>query len=650
MMPTHGARCVLTAVTALVALITGCVLDLSAYPVVAEGGVPDAGIEAGADAASADAALEDGADSGTGDGAEDAAVVYARCGDGVVDEPFEECDDGHANSYTGACLPTCKRARCGDGFVWAGHEYCDDGNTVGGDACATDCLDGERIIETVAGGGVCDGLPATAASLSHPEGVTVLSDGSIVAADRYHLRLRKVAVDGTISSVVGTGVSAFSADGSVAASATVVALAGVAGAPDGSIFFVDECLIRTIGPDGFVHTVAGAGLCFLRCPASTNPLYDYLSYPTGLKRAPDGSIISAIQYSHYVGRLSPDGSTWTNLGGSCQRGFGGDGGPATSAQLAYPTDIAALTDGSYVIADLDNCVVRRIASGTISTVAGVHGSCGASGDGGPATSATLQPIGVVAANDGSVLVAEWSMNNRVRRFWLGGNISTVAGTGSAGSGGDGGPATSATLYAPFGMAQSVAGQVYIAEYAGHRIRRFTIGGTIETIAGNGFTDYCGDLGSAGPGTWDYSATNAAISAPLSVAVLPDGSVVWSEYQNHVVRIMLPDGTIDTLAGNGTPGFADGVGSAAQFRYPAFVAAAPGGGVLVSDYANQRLRRIDVATRAVTTVAGTGATGLAPEGAIAATAPLSNPNGIAVSPDGTTIYIADSGNARIARID
>src|SRR3989442_1226667 len=195
------------------------------------------------------------------------------------------------------------------------------------------------------------------------------------------------------------------------------------------------------------------------------------------------------------------GTIETIAGGSI-----GDGGPATSAALLYPTGVAMDGAGNLYIADSTNCRVREVSGGTITTVAGT-GGCTYGGDGGPASSAALaDPAGVALDGAGNLYIADYR-NCRVREV-SGGIITTVAGTGSCGFSGDGGPATRAALNFPYTVALDGAGNLYIADSFNCRVREVS-GGTITTVAGTG---NCGFSGDGGP------ATSAALNLPRGVAL------------------------------------------------------------------------------------------------------------------------------------
>jgi hypothetical protein len=255
-----------------------------------------------------------------------------------------------------------------------------------------------------------------------------------------------------------------------------------------------------------------------------------------------------------------------------------------------------LPDGSVLIDDANNFRIRRVAlDGTISTVVGT-GVRAFSGDGGPAVKAQISsPRGIAGTGDGGYLIAD-SDNNRVRRVWADGTITTVAGNGSAGASGDGGPATAAALRAPYGVSALPDGTFVIADQGNHEIRKVTPDGKISTIAGTGVAGYSGD---GGP------ATAAKLSMPHAVEAEADGSVLIVDTGNHRIRRVAPDGTISTLAGTGTGGFStDGDAPAStQLFYPKAVVTFAGG-LLVADSDNYRVRFIGPSSWP-TPAAGTG---------------------------------------------
>ncbi|MBU2009421.1 MAG: hypothetical protein KJ624_06275, partial [Chloroflexi bacterium] len=278
--------------------------------------------------------------------------------------------------------------------------------------------------------------------------------------------------------------------------------------------------------------------------------------------------------------------------------------------------------------------------GTITTLAGT-GTAGFGGDGGPAAAAQLNnPVGV-ALDSGNLYIADRS-NHRVRRVDLAtGIITTFAGTGVQGSGGDGSPATAAQFSNPMGVALG-SGSLYIAEYSGNRVRRVDLAtGTITRLAGGGAIP----LGDDGP------ATAAQLNAP-SVPALDSGNLYISDYgNNRVRRVDLATGAITTFAGTGVQGYGGdgGPATAAQLTTPRGLAL-DSGYLYIGDRGNNRVRRVDLATGIITTVAGTGVAGFGGDGGQASAAQLNTPYGVGVDPGNQYLYIADTGNNRVRRVN
>jgi len=209
---------------------------------------------------------------------------------------------------------------------------------------------------------------------------------------------------------------------------------------------------------------------------------------------------------------------------------------------------------------------------------------GYGGDGGPALRAALNnPRGAVALPDGGFLIADTG-NDRVRRVGINGMITTVAGNGVDGFSGDGGPATAAQLSGPFGVAPMPDGGFLIVDISNERIRRVFPDGRIETVAGNGTKGFSGDGG---------SATAASLAYPHGVAALPGGGFLIADTYNNRIRMVDANGVITTIVGSGTEGFGGdgGPAIAAQLDLPKAVAPTPWGGLIIGDSANNRIRYV-----------------------------------------------------------
>jgi RHS repeat-associated protein len=274
-------------------------------------------------------------------------------------------------------------------------------------------VDPNGIITTITGNGTGtysgDGGPATLAEISEPLGIGVGPDGSVYITDTGNMRIRRVDPQGIITTVAGTGTPGYSGDGGPALLAPLSWPFGMAVAPDGSFYFLTGDRVRRVGPDGIITTVAGTGVRGysgdggLATTAEINANNDVQSGNVGL--GPDGSLYIADAANHVIRRVDPQGII-TTVAGTGGRGYSGDGGPATQAELLYPTDVAVAGDGTLYIADTYNDRIRRVgADGIITTVAGT-GIQGTTGDGGASTAAQLsRPTGVAVGPDGRVYVA-----------------------------------------------------------------------------------------------------------------------------------------------------------------------------------------------------------------------------------------------------
>jgi Immunoglobulin I-set domain/NHL repeat len=330
------------------------------------------------------------------------------------------------------------------------------------------------------------------------------------------------------------------------------------------------------------------------------------------------------------------------VAGNGSGSYSGDGGAATNASLYYPEGAAFDAAGNLFIADFVNNRIRKVTTnGIITTVAG-NGSPGYSGDGVPATNATMRPAGVALDTAGNLFIADWN-NNRIRKVDTNGIITTVAGNGSSGYSGDGGPATDAKLAYVEDVAVDGSGNLFIADTDNNRIRKVDTNGIITTVAGKGpavFGSYSGDGG---------AATNANLNAPYGVAVDVFGNLFIADMDNNRIRKVDTNGIITTVAGNGSADYSGDGGAAtnACLDAPYGVSVDVFGNLFFADSWNDRIRKVD-AFGTITTVAGKDTWGYSGDGGPATNATLNLPSGVALDSTGN-LFLADLGNERIREV-
>jgi sugar lactone lactonase YvrE len=289
-------------------------------------------------------------------------------------------------------------------------------------------------------------------------------------ADAVNIVVRKISTAGVITRVAGTGVAGYNGDGILATTAQVNQPFDVIVGADGSVYF-GECgghRIRKVSPAGIISTIAGNGVA----------------------------------------------------------GFSGDGGLATAARVSGPGGLCFDHDGNLYIADGGNHRIRKIsAAGIITTIAG-NGLPGYSGDGVAATATKLYYAGYLCMDPAGNLYVSDNGNHRIRKIDPSGIITTVAGNGVGTYAGDGGPATAASIYFPAGINMDASGNLYIADYSNHRVRKVAPSGTITTFAGTGVAGFSGDGGPATAAKFDF-----AVDVELDAC----GTVYIGDMDNHRVR-------------------------------------------------------------------------------------------------------------------
>jgi sugar lactone lactonase YvrE len=474
----------------------------------------------------------------------------------------------------------------------------------------------QGVINTFAGGGPNNVL-ATSANVPYPVAVAVDSFGNYYFATSYlpEIRVFKVNASGTLTVFAGNGYFGYSGDGGPAAQAE-------------------------------------------------------LNNPRGMAADSFGNVYIADTYNGVIRKVDATGAITTIAGTPGVGGYGGDGGPATSAYLNGPCGVAVDSSGNVYIADSGNGRIREVtvSKGEINTVAGNGAYCtgggAACGDGGPATSAGfggVQSLGVDGS--GNVYIADWG-NNEIRKFSVGGNISTVAGNGTWGFSGDGGPATSAELAHPYAVAVDSPGNIFIAD-ASMQIREVTVStGFINAVAGGG-TGCPGQTDSIGDGCWatkaELWAEGVAVDSSDDIFIAdspPDDIYNENNPYNAIREVTDMYGTpapvfgfINTVAGNGTFMFTGNripAGNAVLNR-PSGAASDSAGNIYIADTENCVVRQVSAASGIITTFAGTPAScGYGGDGGPATSGALSGPSKVAVYAG--NVYIADTYNGVIREVD
>ncbi|MBI5610437.1 MAG: SMP-30/gluconolactonase/LRE family protein, partial [Deltaproteobacteria bacterium] len=296
-------------------------------------------------------------------------------------------------------------------------------------------------------------------------------------------------------------------------------------------------------------------------------------YPYGIAADASGNAYVADTYNHRIRKVTPAGVT-TTIAGNAAPGY--TDGKGTLALFNLPFGIAIDKSGTLYVADYNNNVIRKIATdGAVTTFAGT-GAAGY-GDGAPGVAKFNHPTGVAVGPGGLLAVADYA-NHRIRLIDSKGNVTTLAGSGSAAFA-DHKDGSKAAFYYPLDLRFDASGTLYVADQYNHRIRMVTPAGTVSTIAGNGVA-----------GIQDGDAANARFYYPWGIAVSPDGAVFVGDRYNHRIRKIFA-GKVSTFAGTGVAGWLDGQAILGRFQYPAAIAFDPAGYLYIGDGNNHRIRRI-----------------------------------------------------------
>jgi sugar lactone lactonase YvrE len=532
-------------------------------------------------------------------------------------------------------------------------------------------ISSDGVIITIAGNGTAgfsgDGGLATDAQLTLVGGLAVDFAGNVFFSDLH--RVRKVSQEAVITTIAGTGVCGFSGDGGPAAAAALCKPLGLIFDSAGKLLIADSfnSRVREITADEIISTVLGKGT-----PGFSDQLA--LIEPTSIAADPAGNLfIARTTVDEYDGdfvqmvvNVSPAGNittaagnglkcNWNVLTGDCDFSLG-DGRPASGAVLHGPLSVAVDAVGSLIVADTWNSRVRKVSpDGIITSEAGVPGGSLASDRDRPSSANLFFPRGVAVDSASNVFISDTD-DARIRKVSPEGVITTVAGGGLEGLSGDGGSATNARLYAPYGLAADRSGNVFIADVANGRVRKISPDGTITSVdATTGFgyvygvaADGTGNLFFAGtPGFLSdnirkVSADGAVTPVAKGYAPAVDGAGNLFFVSGFRVLKLSPDGTVTSIAGNGSQGFSGDGGLATDAQLsPSAVAVDASGNVFIADFGNNRIRKVS-SDGIIATIAGNGTPGYTGDDGPATKASISMPFSVAVD-DAGNIYVADAYN-------
>lgn len=493
------------------------------------------------------------------------------------------------------------------------------------------------VVTTLAGtagaAGSVDGT-GTEARFNYPRSVVVDGAGNLYVADTYNNSIRKITGAGVVTTLAGAAGTYGSADGSGAA-ARFSFPNGLSLDGAGNIYVADELnhTIRKVTPAGAVTTPAGlAGSTGKVDGTGSAARFDH---PSGVAVDGSGNIYVTDYANHLIRKVSAAGVVTTIAGAAGLAGaLDGLGYNLTPSLFFNPSGTAVDSSGNIYVADTGANAIRRINPvGVVTTVAGAFNAPGKT-DGVGAAASFNGPSGVAADAAGNVYVAD-TANHLIRMMTAAGVVTTVAGTGGTAGSADG-AGTAATFNLPSGVAADASGNVYVADYANHTIRKIAPGGLVSTVAG----------AAGAAGTADGVGGAARFSFPRSVAVDGGGNVYVADSGNNTIRKISPGGLVLTLAGAaGVSGSADGAGSVARFNAPSGVAVDAAGNVYVTDANNSTVRQITVGG-VVTTLGGSAGVASNVDG-VGAAARFDHPGGLAADASGS-IYIADTRNHTVRR--
>jgi uncharacterized protein (TIGR03437 family) len=429
-------------------------------------------------------------------------------------------------------------------------------------------------------------------------------------------------------------------DGGAASQALLNRPAGICSDSAGNLYIADRenFRVRKVDTSGKISTVAGTGT-FGYSGDGGPATAASLGTPQAVTVDSSGNLYISDSNYNVVRKVTPTG-TISTVAGNGSSGYSGTGGPATSAALNGPNGLAVDTNGNLYIAVTNNNRVMKVSGGIISVFAGTGVNSLTASTGNALTLPLSSPAGLVFDATGNLYVASQNYS-AIMQVTSSGVMSLYAGHGYSGfSDGDGGQASQAHFLSPVALATDANGNLYVADNVAQVVRKITAGGSISTIAGTVYM--IGFGGDGGP------STAALFLNPSGLAIDKVGNLLVADYGNNRVRkVDTLALTISAFAGTGAQLGDGGVATASQLLQPTGTALDAAGNLYIADTANHRIRKVDKSGK-ISTIAGTGVVGYSGDGSAATAAQLNFPSGVAVDSNGN-ILIADTGNSRIRQI-
>jgi hypothetical protein len=492
------------------------------------------------------------------------------------------------------------------------------------------------LVVTIAGtagvSGSADGV-GTAALFNYPEGVAADAVGNVYVSDTGNSTIRKIAVNGTVTTFAGAAGQNGTADGT-GSGARFNYQAGLAIDTAGNLYVADQgnSAVRKINSGGVVTTLAGSGGNSGSADGvGGNARFDH---PTSVAVDGAGDVYVADTSNQLIRKISVSTNTVTTLSGRAGTGGNADGA-GTVARFFYPFGITVTSGGSIYVADTGNHTIRAVsAAGAVGTLAGAVGVAGAV-DGTGTGASFAYPGGLAVDTAGNVYVADHN-NHTVRKVTASGTVTTLAGAAGIPGSADG-VGAAARFNGLTGVAVDVNGTVYVADAGSSTIRKISAGGVVTTFAG-----LAGVAGSS-----DGVGSAARFNAPQGIAVDGAGVVYVADTNNSTIRKITTDGTVTTLSGAaGQNGSGDGAVGSARFNGPYALTVDTFGNVYVADFSNGTIRKI-TAGGVVSTLAGVaGKVGYLD--ATGVQARFNQTYAIAVDAN-SNVYVADTNNRAIRKI-